>query len=313
MARPNNEQFTPRADLIAVAIGYTNPDISLIADDVLPRVDASYRFDWQSYDEAESFTLPDTRIGRRSAPNQVEIEGTQKTSQVEDFGIDVPLDNPTIKEAEQNGWDPEKRATMRATNIVLLDREVRVANKVTDPANYHADHRRVLAGTDQFDHADSDPVDLLLEMLDECWMRPNQLVFGNNVWRKFRQNPKVIKAINANSGDSGVARREDVAELLEVQRILVGSARVNIKKPGENPVIARTWGNVVAGQFIDSTADTTGGITFGFTAQNGQKVAGTKQADMGLHGGKLVRSGESVKELIVANRAGFLLEDVLAA
>ncbi len=312
MPRPNDQQFAVDEKLTAIAIGYSNPDYELIADDVLPRVNTGRKFRWHTYNEEEMFTVPDTRVGRRSAPNQVEIEGEEQNSEVEDFGIDVPLDNTTIMEAEENGWDPEARATMRATSIVMLGREVRVANKVTDKANYHADHYRALAGSDQFDHADSDPIDLLLEVMDGCWMKPNQIVFGNNVWRVFRQHSKVVKAVQSNSGDSGVVARQAVADLLEVRRVLVGAARVNIKKPGENPVVNRTWADIVAGQFIDSTADTSGGITFGFTAQNGEKVAGTMDADMGLRGGRLVRAGESVKEEIVAKRAGFLLEDVLA-
>ena len=107
----------------------------------------------------------------------------------------------------------------------------------------------------------------------------------------------------------GRASRAQVAELLEVKRVLVGESRVNIKKPGENPILNRVWGNVVCGQFVNRTADTSGGLTFGFTAQLGNKVAGTLQANMGLRGGKLVRAGEQVAEYIVANRAGFLIQN----
>lgn len=312
MAKLSNQQFTSTPKLIAVAIAYTNPDHVLIADDVLPRVQVGDEdFKYQTYNEAENFTLPDTRVGRRSAPNQVEIEGDDKTSSVEDFGIDVPLDNKTIKQAEKAGWDPEAKAVGRATNIIRLDREVRVANLVQDAANYHDDHKAILAGSDQFDHADNEILNLLLTMIDECWMRPNQIVFGNNVWRVIRQDPKIVKAIHGNSGDSGAISQMQMAELLEIPRILIGSARVNISRPGEAVSITRTWGDVVAAQFIDREADNNGGITFGFTAEHGEKVAGTSDVDMGLRGGRLVRSGESVKECIVANRAGFLLEDVL--
>ncbi|MEH6740509.1 MAG: capsid protein, partial [Sulfitobacter sp.] len=98
---------------------------------------------------------------------------------------------------------------------------------------------------------------------------------------------------------------------LEVQRVHVGAGRINIKRPGENAELNRVWGNMVAGQFIDRTADTQGGLTFGFTAQHGKKVAGTMPANMGLRGGILVRSGETLVEKIVANRAGFLLQNAV--
>lgn len=308
------DQFTESPILTAIAIGYRNPDISLIADEVLPRVTVPARnFKWQSYDEAEAFTLPDTRVGRRSTPNQVEIEGTEKSASVEDHGIDVPLDNATIDEAAKNGHDPKNKATERATNIVMLSREVRVANLISDPNNYHADHVETLVGSDVFDDVASDPISIIEDMLDTCWMRPNQVTFGLKAWRALRKHPKVVKAVHGNSGDQGRASREAVAELLEVQRVLVGASRVNIKKPGETAVLHRVWDNMVAGQFIDRTSDTEGGLTFGYTAQFGTKVGGTLPANMGLRGGVLVRSGETLVEKIVAGRAGFLIQNATGA
>ena len=299
------DQFTEVPTLTAIAIAYRIPDQVLIADDVLPRIDAPARnFKWQDYGEADAFTLPDTRVGRRSTPNQVEIEGDEKTASVEDYGIDVPLDNATVKEAMANGRDPKNKATERATDIVTLDREVRVAGIVGNADNYHSDHVESLSGADLFDDPASDPLTIIEDMLDTCWVRPNQITFGHAAFRALRKHPKIVKAVHGNSGDQGRASREQIAELLEVRRVLVGAGRVNIKRPGENPVLARVWDNIVAGQFIDRTADTTGGLTFGYTAQLGTKIAGTLPANMGLTGGVLVRSGEILVEKIVANRAG---------
>ncbi|KQI69388.1 capsid protein [Loktanella sp. 3ANDIMAR09] len=304
------DQFTESPILTAIAIAYRNPDQILIADEVLPRVTAPGRnFKWQNYGEADAFTLPNTRVGRRGTPNQVEVEGTEKSAACEDFGIDVPLDNATLEEAKRNGHDPQMKATERATDVVALDREVRVANVITNADNYHPDHVEALGGSDVFDDPDSDPVSAIEDMLDTCWVRPNQLVFGLKSWRAFRKHPKIVKAVHGNSGDQGRATREQVAELLEVRRVLVGASRVNIKRPGENPVLNRVWDNIVAGQYIDRTADTSGGLTFGFSAQLGTKVAGTLPANMGLRGGVLVRSGETLAELVVANRAGFLIQN----
>lgn len=307
-------QFTESPTLTAIAIAYRNPDQSLIADLVLPRITApALNFKWQDYNEADAFTLPKTLVGRRGTPNQVEIEGTEKSASCEGYGIDVPLDNATIDEAAKNGNNLRNSATERATSIVLLDREVRVAALVSDPANYHADHVESLSGGDLFIDPASDPISIIEDMLDTCWARPNQVAFGLAAWRALRKHPKVVAAVNANSGDQGRASREAVAELLEVQRVIVGASRVNIKRPGENPVVNRVWDNVVAGQFIDRTADTSGGLTFGFTAQHGKKVAGTLPANMGLAGGVLVRSGETLVEKIVANRAGFLIQNATGA
>ena len=63
------DQFTENPTLTAIAIAYRNPDQVLIADEVLPRVNAPGRnFKWLSYNEADAFTLPNTRVGRRGTP-----------------------------------------------------------------------------------------------------------------------------------------------------------------------------------------------------------------------------------------------------
>ncbi len=308
MAKPDNQQFQADASLTAIAIAYRNPDVVMIADDVLPRVPVGGRsFKWTEYPEAEMFSVPNTKVGLRSAPNQVELQGEQRDSGVVDFGIDIPLDNPTIGEAERAGYNPRNRATELATNIVLLDREIRVAATVTDAAAYHADQKMAATVAAFFDDA-ADPFEAIDQMLDACWMRPNQLTFGHASWRAFRKHPKAVQAVKGTTTAAGRLTRQEVAEAFEVQRILVGSGRVNVAKPGLAPAMARTWGQTITGQFIDRTATPeTGGVTFGMTAVHGSRVAGTKTVDMGLHGGQLVRSGESLRELVVARRAGFLI------
>lgn len=304
-------QFEVDPTLTAIAIAYSNPTYDLIADQVLPRAKVPARkFSWQKYDLAEGYSVPDTRVGRRSAPNRVEIEGEKENDEVEEFGIDIPLDNPTIEEAEKAGYDPRDRATERATNIVMLGREVRVAGLISNPTNYPAELVKALSGASMFTDPSADPEKEISDMLDECLVRPNQITFGQVAWSKFRRHPKIVKATNRNSGDEGVAARAAVAELFEVQKILVGASRVNTTKPGQTPVLERAWGSIVSGQFIDESADTTGGITFGMTAEHGTKIAGSIKAQMGIRGGELVRSAEEVKELIVANHAGFLLSNV---
>lgn len=308
MAKPDNQQFEADPSMTAIAIAYRNSDIVMIADDVLPRVPvSSMEFGWFEYPEAEMFGVPDTRIGRRSAPNQVEIQGSKRSAATEDFGIDIPLDNPTIAAAEAAGYRPRDRATEQATNIVMLDREVRVAKVVTDTTAYAADQLMAATQAAFFDAA-ADPYEAIDTMLDGCWVKPNQLTFGHAAWRAFRKHPKAVQAVKGTNTATGRLTRQEVADAFEVNRILVGSGRVNIARPGLAPTMSRTWGATISGQFIDRTATPeTGGLTFGMTAVYGTRVAGTKTADMGLRGGQFVRAGESVRELVVARRAGFLI------
>ncbi|MBB4287742.1 capsid protein [Roseospira goensis] len=307
-------QYTEDPVLTAIAIAYSNPARTLIADTVLPRAKVgALKFEWTSYPLGQSYTPQDTRVGRRSQVRTLEIGGTRESAYCEDFGIAVPLDADTIREAERVGHDPRKQAAEVASNIILLDREKRAADTVFDADNYDASLKDVLSGTDQFSDANSDPYGVLMDMLNTCLVRPTHLVFGQTAWMPIRRHPKLVQAVKGQPVTEGVISRAELAELLEIQQVVVGEGRVNINRPGQAVELAYLWGPHVAGLYLDPTASPeAGGMTWGLTAEFGTRVSGTKPVDMGLRGGEYVRVGETVRELVIAKHAGFFLEDVVA-
>ena len=307
-----SDPFPRDKHLTAIAIGYKNPDTTLIADAVLPRVPVGQEaFTWIEYPVGEAFTLPNTLVGPRSQVNTVEFSGQERGAKTQDFGLQTIVTQSDIQNAPSN-IDPKERATERMTNLVLLDREVRVAALVFDPAKYAAANKLVLAGATQWSNSASDPLKAMLTALDSCLIRPNLLTLSQTVWSALSVHPRLVKAANGNDGDAGRISKEKLAELLEISEVVVGSAFVNSVKPGKVPVLLRAWGKHALFSFRDRTVDTAGGLTFGVTAQFGDRVAGSKEVDVGLRGGIAVRAGESVKELIVAPDAAFFFQDAVA-
>ena len=144
-------------------------------------------------------------------------------------------------------------------------------------------------------------------------MRPNIMVIGQAAWSKLRQHPQIVKAAHGNSGDSGMARREAVAELFEIEDLIVGQGWVNVARRGQAAKYERVWGKHVALLHRDKNASTGQGATFGLTAEFGQRVAGSwEDRNIGLRGGQMVRAGESVGELITAAHLGYFIEDAAA-
>lgn len=141
--------FPVSARLTAIALAYRNPDVALIADDVLPRTPTAEEFRWLKYDLAQGFTVPDTRVGRKSRPNQVDFQASDQTSRVEDYGLDdwVPNRDIEVAAAQGEGIDPEGMATQYLTNLVMLAREQRVAALVHNAASYPAGQVSTLSGT----------------------------------------------------------------------------------------------------------------------------------------------------------------------
>lgn len=308
--------FPVTPELTAVSLAYRNR--AMIADEVLPRVPVSLQnFKYNSYPKGEFFTVPETKVGRKGQPNQVEFTATEVDSSTEDHALDDPVPNADIENARnQPGMpDPLMRATEGLTDLIALAREKRVADMVFDPDKYAAGNKVTLAGNDQWsaNHADSNPIDDITRGLDACIMRPNVAVIGRAAFTKLAQHPLIVKAYHGTSGESGIVPRAFIATLFELEDVLVGEGFVNIAKKGQAPNLVRVWGKHCALIHRNKSADTQRGVTFGFTAQWGSRIAGSEyDRNIGMRGGQIVRVGESVRELIMANDLGYLIEDVVA-
>jgi hypothetical protein len=296
--------------LTGIVIAYRNP--ALIADEVCPRVMVNgSKFKYLKHKLADGFTVPDTKVGRKSRPNQVEFSATEETSAVQDYGLEDAVPQEDIDNAPSN-YDPLGRAAEGIADLIALDREIRVSNLLFSAANYT--YKSTLSGDSQFSSANSTPIKTILAALEDMIVRANVLVFGQSAWTQFRQNPEIVSAVLGNSGTKGVVTKEQVAALFEVDRIVVGKSYVNSAKKGQTVSMSRVWGKHLAMLAIDNLADTTNSrISFALTAQWGQKVARRDyDKNIGLHGGEVVKAGESVKELIIAKEAGYFFENAVA-
>lgn len=299
--------------MTAIVVAFRNK--RLIADEVLPRVPVGKKeFKYYKFTFEESFTVPNTRVGRRSKPNEVSFSAKETTDACEDFGLDDPVPQDDINEAPAN-YNPLNRSAEGLMDLVLLDREIRAANLVFDANKYNAANKVVLAGGDQFsDFVASDPIEVIMDCLDSMIMRGNVAIFGRAAFSKVIRHPKVLKAVHGNSGDSGVATRRQIAELFELEDVLVGEALFNTAKKGETASLSRAWGKHISLIYRDRMADTSGKrMTFGFTAERGSRIAGAApDKNIGLRGGQMVRVGETVKELITSDRLGYFIQNAVA-
>lgn len=298
----------------AIAIAYRNT--RLIADEVLPRVTVtSEDFKYMLHNLADGFTVPDTKVGRKSRVNQVEFSATEETASTQDYGLDAPVPQKDIDNAKNTpGYDPLAKATEQTTNLILLDREVRTSNLVFNPASYGANNKVTLSGSSQWSHADSgNPLHVITDALDSCVMRPNIGVLGRRTSTILRRNPYIVKAYNGTTGEDGMVPLQFLADMLELEAIFVGEARLNISRPGQSANLARVWGGHASFIYRDRLADANSGTTFGFTGQFGSRVSSNDfDRNIGLKGGQMVRVGEQVKELITAPDLGYFFENAVA-
>ena len=316
-----NYPFPIQQDLTAIALAYSNR--SYIADLVLPRVSVGGReFKWLEYNRDEMFTVPETMVGRKGVPNEVQFGATEKPGFVKDYGLDDLVPNEDL-DAAPPGYDCLGRATEGVAELVALDRELRARDLVFNANTYPAANRATLSGTSQWsDFTNSDPYTAINTARDGMLMAPNIGVIGRLAWSKLKVHPKITAALAPSStGNTSTSNAQGtpaslqaVADLLELDQILVGQAWVNTSKPGQTASIQRIWGKHMALLHINPIASIRGNaITFGYTAEYGNRVSGSiPEPKVCLRGAQRVRVGESVNEIVCASDVGYFFQNIVA-
>lgn len=312
--------------LTSVAVNFRNPATMCIADMVLPRsAVGAEKFKWTTYPLSENFNVPDARVGRRGRVQQLEFGGVENTAEVEDYGLESMIPYSDIQAAEDarargvSVMNPELRAVEGITDALRNIREVRVAALVHNLATYDATRRVTLSGTSQFsDYVNSDPIGIIKAGIESTLVyTPNTLVMGRQAWSKLASHPKIVNAVKGNVTNAGIVNREQFVELFAgegITQVLVGDAQYNTAKPGQSPTLSRAWGKHIALLHLNPMASVEGGgITFGMTAEYGGKIAGRiVDQDIGLQGGVRIRTGERIKEVIIARDVGYFIQNAVA-
>jgi len=124
---PLNRPFVVNPVLTGIAIGYSNPDVALIADAAMPRVEVGGEtFKWLEYPLAEAFTVPDTRVGRKGRVGEVEFTATERDGSVESYGLQdfIPASDIDAARAQRenrlSAYDPFAHATAILRTLALI-------------------------------------------------------------------------------------------------------------------------------------------------------------------------------------------------
>ncbi len=304
--------FPVNETLTGVVIAFQNT--SLIAPNVLPFMPvASKKYNYIEYPKGQLFSIPETRIGRKSEPNQPDFEGTKLTDTVDDRGLMDFIPQADIDEALET-VDPRSLIAEWLTNLIDLDHEDKTAKLVFNTASYPAGNQEELTGTDRFDDAaNSKPLQVISDALEVPLIRPNRMVIGSNAWTNLRRHPKIVEAVVGTGAQSGMASRQAVADLFELDEVIVGQSRINLAKKGQDVNLQRVWGNNISLIHIDPTAGPQRGITFGGSPRFQQRFAGNwEDLKPGTTGGEWVKVADHMHEKVFAPDLGYFIENVIS-
>jgi hypothetical protein len=307
-----DQPFPIDARLTAIALAYRNLDITLIAESVMPRTPTAKKFTWRSYAAEQGFTVPNTSVGRKSYPTEVEFGATEHTDSTQDYALDdfVPQADQTDDNA---GVDPRGMAVAGLVNLITLGREIRVANTAFSAGSYAPANILTMAPGGQLSDAAVDPNEVIEDMLDKPFYRPNVAIFGQRTWSRLRRNKKLVQAIKGTNQEAGMVSRAEFAEHFEIGEVLVGAGRFNVAAKGQPMNLQRVWGNHAAFIYRDRQAGPQSGMTWGFTAEHMSRfVRPIPDGKRGIEGGETIRVGERLKELVVAKDLGCFIQNAVA-
>ena len=304
---------------------YANRD--LIADLVLPPVAVSKISDkiW-STPQATMQSIANTSIaGSRARPNEVaySVSASQQYT-CEPYGLIDFIDANTIANAD-SPLDPRVLSGLVIKSFLDLARESRVASAAFNSSNYGT-NTEALAGADRWDQPSSDPVAALLAAKETMFSTPNTLVLGGQVWPKLRTNPNVLKYILgrakvSNLGDvPAQMQMQFLAEILEVDRVIVGRAKVLSNQEGGTASQSYLWGKSAALLRVEPNPNPRMTQTFGYTYRfGGMSYRNEVIPDRmpGTAGGEYVKMTTMDDEFVLgsaeaANPTGYLFTTVIS-
>ena len=258
MPSPSTSLAVPRPDL-----GQSLTEFDLAADRqgfvgyrVLPVVNTGLKASNFGRIKLESLLQDrETKRAPRTGYNRGNWEFEEDSYSTQNHGVEEPVDDEEAKVYEDY-FDAEMIATQRAFDGVLREAEIRVANKVFDPATWTGEGLTT-AITNEWDKnhvTDADPIGDVDAAKDKVWaatgLWPNALVICRKVFNNLRKLDQIKDVIASSGAGSSVRARditiEQLAAVFDLDHVLVAGSARNTGKEGQSRSIASIWADEYA-------------------------------------------------------------------
>lgn len=311
---PEAKQMHVDSVLSNFSVQYRNED--MIWRDVMPEVKVNKRSDlYWKYSKENAYRIFDDKIGPKSLANEIDFAVSTDNYSVKDHALSDWVTQEEIDNAD-SPLQPESDANDFLNQCLDVAQEQRVSALVFAAGTYPAGNKVQLSGTSQWSGSADNPIKDVQDAIEGCFVRANTLVFGIDAWLVFRRLPEILDAVKAIAGTSlagGLATPDAVANLFEVDRVLIGRSRYISTKEGQTATFARLWGKHAAALHIKSGANGIRSITFGKTfTETPRLTMRSFDEKRGLKGAHYLKTGWNSDEKIVASDLGYFIQDAVA-
>jgi hypothetical protein len=284
-----------------------------IADRMFPSVPAPSGESGTYYtftDSKKMFLLPDkterapgAHYGRGDLAT-----GTSTYETIQD-GWEIPVAD-RIQNNAIAPYDPRRDASVKAANVILLRREKRVIDAITNATTFSS-YTTAVAAANRWDDNNSDPVadvDTYKETVrGNCGMSPNKMVMAWDVWLALKEHTD-IKARVKTTTDT-VVTLDLVKRLFGVDELLISQAAYNSAEEGQTVSLTDMMSKKVFLGFINPTPSIAM-PSVGYNIQvNGIQGFSYREDQTDS---EIVRSSVNEVQKIVAADCGYLLTTVIS-
>ncbi|MEQ8396427.1 major capsid protein [Thalassobaculum sp.] len=234
--------------------GYTNQEY--VGRVMAPRVDVGTRgfrvikFDRDSFKNAAKAprrapgaAIPRVQFGFQSDPIALYQEA---------LAGQVPIENQE-EAAAVPGIDLQMNTAATTMDIIQLREEVETSQLLTDPANYGADNKLALVGTDKWNNDASKPKEVINEAREQIRLKigryPNRAIISPGAFNALDQHPLIRDQFKYTSSES--LSEAMIARYFGLDQVKIGKA-VYV---GDDDVEHDCWDNCMVLGFVHGAAN----------------------------------------------------------
>ncbi|WP_028314676.1 hypothetical protein [Desulfatibacillum aliphaticivorans] len=298
-----------------VAVEYRNR--KFIADGVCPMVLVPKKSDkYFVYDKKDRFTPAKTDRGPKDSANEVDWNVSQAEYSCNDKALKSFLPDSVVANSDMP-LRPRTKTTETVTDLILLDREIRVKNFATTAANFGAAYKITLSGTSQLsDYDNSDPIGVIDTGKSACFYEPNTMILSKPGYDVLKRHPQLLDFVKGGATSSAPAQVtiDVMKEIFGVEHIHIGAAKYNTANKKQAASFSYVWPKSIVLAYIDPNAELEG-VSWSksfvwkqMAAPQGYKVRTWRDEDRG-GGGEVIEVETSIVEKAVCSDMAYLISE----
>lgn len=261
----------------------------------------------------------DTRLAGQNAqvPELTWKVSNRGTYLVTDYGLRCFIPRDSITNADPP-FEVRRRTAMILGSTLELMQEIDVAATLSTSSNYASGYYETISSSaDKWNNPNSDPANAIrtgvAKILNNEGMRV-KLVLGRDVYRALQAHPKIQAAIYSRPSTASGATPlhvvpEMLAQIFEVDEVVVGKAKKNTANDGAAVSMSDVWSNFAAAVAVDESpsAEAPSGFGYQFRYNNtAMDVQFIPDLLAGVRGGEHCKVTHSTDVFVVSQYNGYL-------